>query len=635
MKYLLLLLLPLSLRSQTESIYLHLDKTVCYPGDTVRFRGYIFNNNGPSPGISTNLIVELWQDSAHLLARKIFPIISSVSAGQIEFPPKPGLYWLRAYTQYSFGHNVFFQSLTVCDADNPIITRSFNHLKEVLAVDTGDVSFLCHHTKKGLGCLIIPREGSRYNDREFKFSASYYGTPLADNTFTLNKSRQRSLLIDLPDLNGYVDVTFSNSDTVVAKGIVYIPPKRVNAELIKDTGAYRFIIDDTTGWNCSVSVTDADVPNPAASIADALSPPYVSKAIPDSAYLSFEGVANKELNKSKLIKSTEMVAIIQQDSASSMKVISIDSSGHFDMHGLYFFDTAWFNFQLNTHNTGGWDKSKNIRLTFLEPKYPKFIAPDSNRYYYDTIGFHPRFATPDYDTLKYLKPVTVRAQVRDKMDNVYTTGMFHMPSPRSYDLRDDYGIKKGYFGDIWDYLRAHCPGFMMLSDNPSGRPRPKVNGKDAIIYVDEQLMNWEDVVRYRIREFAYCKVFTDFWVDDSPGLRAVSGIGGTANQFKLEGSGALKLPVDDQLKTVIAIYTRKGDDFHGTSDGLNRMPLVGYSKVRPFTRPDRVTLQWIPYIEGNHFKVAFSNPFHVKRFRFIIEGVNKYGEVLHFEKIME
>src|SRR5689334_20822398 len=89
-----------SVFAQTESVYLHLDKSVAYPEDTIWFRGYIFDGKQVSRR-STNLNVELYNNEGKLQSRMLFPIANGVVYGQLAVPATPGIYWLRSYTRNS------------------------------------------------------------------------------------------------------------------------------------------------------------------------------------------------------------------------------------------------------------------------------------------------------------------------------------------------------------------------------------------------------------------------------------------------------------------------------------------------------------------------------------------------------
>ncbi len=115
--HLFLLLLPNILFGQTSDnshVILHVDKNICYPGDTIWFRGYCFNND------ETNLYVELYSDSSTLISRNIFPVINYTSLGNIIIPRKAGYYWLRSYT---YNSKLFVLPISVVNESKIIVAR--------------------------------------------------------------------------------------------------------------------------------------------------------------------------------------------------------------------------------------------------------------------------------------------------------------------------------------------------------------------------------------------------------------------------------------------------------------------------------------------------------------------------------
>ncbi len=96
--------------AQNEHIFLNTDKSICYAGDTLWFRGFIVNDK-PNYKSSTNLYVELYDVNNHLIERKLFPIIEDISYGQLQMPILTGNYWIRAFTLQAATEGI--QSITV------------------------------------------------------------------------------------------------------------------------------------------------------------------------------------------------------------------------------------------------------------------------------------------------------------------------------------------------------------------------------------------------------------------------------------------------------------------------------------------------------------------------------------------
>src|SRR5689334_7486043 len=71
--------------SPIEKIYLHFDRESYIAGETIWFKAYLSSHFLPDT-ISTNLYAELIRDTGIVVDRKILPIVSGTTHGQIELP---------------------------------------------------------------------------------------------------------------------------------------------------------------------------------------------------------------------------------------------------------------------------------------------------------------------------------------------------------------------------------------------------------------------------------------------------------------------------------------------------------------------------------------------------------------------
>lgn len=85
---------------QTETIFLHLDKDIYIPGETIWFKAYVFDHNAPS-GISTNFYASLYDKEGKLLIEKRFPIFEGSCNGEFYIPDslKDDALQLRVFTR--------------------------------------------------------------------------------------------------------------------------------------------------------------------------------------------------------------------------------------------------------------------------------------------------------------------------------------------------------------------------------------------------------------------------------------------------------------------------------------------------------------------------------------------------------
>jgi hypothetical protein len=210
-----------------------------------------------------------------------------------------------------------------------------------------------------------------------------------------------------------------------------------------------------------------------------------------------------------------------------------------------------------------------------------------------------------------LRNVIIRKKATNKkLDDEYTSGRFSGNADFSLDLRN---AQKEF--DLFKYLQEKLPGFSYTVMGMT--TELKYYGRPIKVFIDE----WEaegyelDMYRHRVNFLAYVKVISTF----------------------LDAEG---------ITQALAIYTRKGPDMAGAFEGLNKVELPGYSRIKLPSEfnyndssnhyPDnRITLYWNPLINSGEKVVRFFNNSYTKKFRVIIEGIGTRGELLHFEKVIE
>ncbi|MHA4810918.1 hypothetical protein ACX0G9_22615 [Flavitalea flava] len=616
--------------AQTESLHLQLDKTVAYPSDSLWFRGFLFNNQFLSD-ISTNLILELYDDSNKLVNREIFPISGSIIIGQLPLPKRPGLYWLRSYTRNS---SFYLTSVTIRDPDKPLIVRNIlNEKGTPIMTDTGGLTFVTSNTPQGISSTIFPHSGNIYNDKPFTLVLKYYDSITGQYPFILNKGHQRNFLLEADSLSGsfrgYASLLYYNADTLVVRQDLFIPQKQFPVELTRDTGSYLLTILDTTNtWNYSLSVSrfTGEVHSP--DILYALAPPGKIKEM-DTSFLNFKGTVRLNTRRAPVIQAEEMVVVTEKDSSQSTRVVDIDSAGQATLSNMYFFDTVYVNYMLNGSQ---YTRPEEIKWVMTPPEYPVFSPPDSLHFRLDTLNNSPVFEMPTFDTLKYLKAAIVTSRYADRnkaIDRRYSAGRFTAPVHFSFDLTK---ADMRYPTDILTYLTHELSGFRLpppAAEMIKGEPLyPTYRGKPATFYLNEQLINWKDLKASRMMEIAYVKVIEDF-VDDGRFIRQLSGIGG--DEFATFNNPTGK---DNAPSCMICIYTRKDKDLRAIPGRLNRLGLKGYDKPLRWEHPDRTTLLWVPYCNKRTYRFTLPNP-NIRPFKVVLEGVDKRGYALHFEKVVE
>src|SRR5579859_314428 len=104
--------------SRSSYVDIHLDKTLCYPGDTIRFSGYAVKDK------ETNLYCELYtSEDTVLIKRLTFPLVSNKSVGSFVIPKRFGYYWLVFHT---FNSKLTVFPLSVMTDSKVVVARKFN-----------------------------------------------------------------------------------------------------------------------------------------------------------------------------------------------------------------------------------------------------------------------------------------------------------------------------------------------------------------------------------------------------------------------------------------------------------------------------------------------------------------------------
>ncbi|MFX1704988.1 hypothetical protein PV783_13585 [Chitinophaga sp. CC14] len=601
--------------AQTESLYLQFDKTICYPSDTCWFRAYLFKNSLPG-NVSNNLYVELFDSCGHQVKMKRIPVVNGMTIGQIELPKTAGLYWLRAHTKTS---PLFYRSITIRAIDGLVVTRNLYHQNTIPALSSAPgLLFNTIFTSKGISCTIYPEKESKYLGESLRLKLNYYGAQIGNYDFKIS-NRQRNILISSDSLKGYVhgyiNLDFYHRDTLVISQQVYIPCREIAVELTRDTGFYTFHILDSSNWNFAIAVVRG--PRQAnQSINDCLSP-YLTNGYPDSNWLNYSGRVINTTKKRDIVKDQELVVMIEKDSATKTTLVPIGHLGEITFSGMYFYDTAYLNYMLNGYPG---DRLSDIKLEITQESTPQFHPPQPEDYSLDTLYIPATFQLPKLDSLKYLKPVIVSASYKKALDERYTTGRFSWPAHFKFDLIhiDKFNMT------IMDYLNVELPWFMLL---PTPNSVPSFKGKSVTFYLDEQVVNWRELTFLRISDLAYVKVIEDF-PDDSPYTRSISEIGSDAVPTLKNPGGRDSAPA-----AMICIYTRKGKDLRTISGNLQKLPIRGYDKPLTWQYPDRTTLLWAPFITASEYKFPVPGP--QGQVTLIAEGVNKYGETFHFERVLQ
>lgn len=181
------------------------------------------------------------------------------------------------------------------------------------------------------------------------------------------------------------------------------------------------------------------------------------------------------------------------------------------------------------------------------------------------------------------------------------------------------------FRDIWELLQGRFAGVRVIPDafgNPSVRIRGVGSiqaGTDPLILLDNVPVDISFASSISPRDLASVEIFKD------AATLAVFGAGGA--------NGA------------IALYTRRGAGLEPLGDGVINVRFPGYSVSKEFYTPQydkenspapdyRSTLYWNPKIQwqGNTAQIEFFNNDVVKKFKIVVQGMDRYGRLSYLEQ---
>jgi hypothetical protein len=96
-------------RYPQEKVYVHFDKNLYHPGETIWFKAYIFSGADPSI-YSKNFYAELSDPAGTIIQRKVYPISESSTAGNFDLPKEVKARHLhfRAYTTWMSNFDTAF-----------------------------------------------------------------------------------------------------------------------------------------------------------------------------------------------------------------------------------------------------------------------------------------------------------------------------------------------------------------------------------------------------------------------------------------------------------------------------------------------------------------------------------------------
>ena len=629
--------------AQNERVYLQLDKYSCRNGDTIWFKGYIFN--GPFlSALSTNIYVELFNDRGESIVAHIFPIMQGLSTGQLIIPDSliSNNYFVRAFTRYQLNFDsthLFTVPITVHNSEQPkfitgkkLITISGTRTSRII----NDIYWATTVDKDPISSLVQTTNNSRKRNlsltKNMNADSSYRANFVLTDSIHPKRAqfpRDNTKVFETLDLyedNHLIGRQFLSGNT--NDTTITITADSINTKPYA-SNSWQIKFPDTTTYAFSVSVTDADkTSSPPISILY-LEKPFTEKMginieQVDSSYISFTGIGTKKSGKKDGLSRDLLMAGTQDSTFLFTKLVLMDSTGRFVIDSLFFFDSIDLRYQIS--------KTKKEATNDIQLEISRFISPKAHSSIFRSMWLDDPASIPadslySWDAIenagrpksKILTPVIITGtkNLRKELDNRYTAGPFSQPAADAYDLRN-YTSK--YNRDIFQYINAQ--GGRLKYDIPSNSLFDSY-GRPIRYFVDEQEIDPQRVGSIDFERIAYIKVLESDFLSTRPSVYNLQTSGGSTSD-----------PIHRRVKLLnLCIYMKKGADFRNMPSDLNKIPVRGYSSMIDFN-PGLITLFWAPFEFGNQFNIQFQNSETAKKFRLVIDGINDKGHVIHLEKIL-
>ena len=367
----------------------------------------------------------------------------------------------------------------------------------------------------------------------------------------------------------------------------------------------------------------------------------------ESSYIKLSGRINIVGTRKPLANQEVIVFFSPFDSSKISKSISrifrTDSSGHFEIDSLLFYNKTKMLFSEIRGK-----KNKIIHVTLdpdsLHQLHPVVLnaLPTSDT----SFDFIQKKMDVEYkgfwrgrDIL--LENIVVKAKQKtpiEKLDEEYSRGLFSGNIySRRLDVRDE-----NYGGNIFQYLQERIMGlkisgepgnyslnyrggnltYYLGADESSGnKAEPSVDAGNVSLFLNEMQTSAVALETISMNDIALVKLFP--------------------NSLMSAGNGA-----------ALAVYTKKEADLVTSADAPSDMIIYnGYEVVKEFYSPDynnapansekdfRITLSWNAdvFVRGTNSKipVTFYNNDRTKRLKIVAEGITADGRMLMLEKIIE
>jgi hypothetical protein len=374
---------------------------------------------------------------------------------------------------------------------------------------------------------------------------------------------------------------------------------------------------------------------------------YTALRYPVESAISFSGTVTKSDSKEPVKEGKVSFIIKGEDSTSILAEASITDKGEFLLNDINYRKSASVAFMGTNKKKENYIVDIKLRPTYIDSLKRSSRTPEINL---DTSNLTTRIGnliqdTTSFRNAKLLEGVVVKGRKISKEDSLnreYAAGPFLMGK-----AIDPSAVK--YARSIWQVIQQTVPG-VTVEGNPFD-PRVVFNrfgalgsgdvtasaGESSDGSISSEVVIQTNGIGYYLNEVNVSKeVINTLSVDDVALIKV------------LKNEGA----VLGASQGVIAIYTKKGvaagKTVYDKAYAVDKKE--GYAVVKQFYSPDyssqptstepdkRVTLYWnsriIPAADGK-YRFRFFNNDTGKKFKLIIQGIDKDGQLIYVEKLIQ
>ncbi len=356
----------------------------------------------------------------------------------------------------------------------------------------------------------------------------------------------------------------------------------------------------------------------------------------DNAYITLQGNAMLQGTKKPFPDKQLLLLMTGSDGKRITQLMQTDNNGNFALDSMIFFDRT----RLLFSDVRG-KKSQYIDINMGNDSIRKGfqilpIALKSRNNISTTVNLNKW--KMDYDAIEkangiLLQEIRLKVQKKNPLqivDERYTNGMFSGEATKAIDLVNT--DEANPYQNIFDYLQSRVNGLQVMADGFDYslfyRQGPSVSSMGNIpmtLFLDEIETDASVIATIPASQVALVKVYNTFE-------------GGWGN-----APGG-----------VLAVYTKKGQDYTINTSFANHRIYNGYSIIKEFYAPDykpgsntvkgetkpdnRITLLWRPNVLINNISpvlpISFYNSDRTKEYKIIMEGITVSGKMLSIEKII-